>query len=339
MKAVQNTYCTVQFLDEVFKNKKTSKPHKVAFRILANLSNIYIDATPLELRELVKNNPIYKTLFKRENKSLRSKVDWKDEVSFESSDDVFFVNKEYISNYKSIRKECGCMIIANGDDLNLLNQYDEKRGYICIVPDDQQVGSFTAYQSNWQEAINTCKIEPLNSLIISDNYIFSKIDSRKDDGLFSLLRAIVPPELKVPFHLAIFSHIGNNTFKKPDADNLIQEIKSLFPAQEIKVTIVIHSKKITTHDREIISNYHRLTSGAGFSVIEEDGVKEIASGFIEPVYHSISTTREGEMTTKHFHYQSLEWLKSIYDQLLNTKSGEHTTFITGDMEHRMLDSY
>lgn len=340
MKAVQNVYCTLPFLDEAIKRRKESAPHKIALRIMENLSNIYLDIPQEELVTRVKEDQAFKNLFKRENKTFRSRIGWRNTISFESLiDEVCFVHPDYIPDYKKIREEYGCLIVASDNDFHLIERMNEKRGYVCIVPEEERISHLEeAYQRSWDEAIKTCPITPINSLIISDNYLFSKFASRKEKGLFALLKAVVPEKLTTEFHIAIFSLVAERyNFSVSDAENLVQEIKELFPGREddIKVTIVIHTKKTTTHDREIITNYHRITSGAGFSIIEdEDGVAEVAKGYIEPVFHAVSTTPSNQFITKHFHFQTIEWLKTIYQRKAGTGGG---SFIVGDKIHRMLD--
>lgn len=339
MRAVQKTYCTKPFLDEAIQRRKDSAAHKVALRIIENLSDVYVDMPSEDLRALIVSNPYYNKLSKRESKNFRSSLNWKDTVAFDDvADSVFLIHQDYIPEYKNIMEHCGCLIVASDDkEIRLLERMNDKRGYICIVPpQDRNAWLDSAYQESWEEALQTCNVRPINSAIISDNYIFTKIDSSKEKGLFALLRALVPSELTVPFHLAIFSHIGNGTFSRSQAESLIEEIKSLFPNQEMKVTIVVHSKKSTTHDREIITNYHRLTSGAGFSVITDaDGTKEVAQGHIEPVFHTIVSTPDTAMGTKHFHFQLIEWLKPLFYGKQGVAS---TTFIVGDREHRMFEN-
>ena len=336
MKTVQDTYCTLEFLNEVVKLQKESLPHKVAYRIMKNLSNIYLDITASEFLELVKSNPYMQELLQRGNKTIKAKLNWKDEISFESNTDtVYFIHPNYIQNYKEIRKNTGSLIVSSDkNDITWLERLNNNRGYVCIVPTYCRDGASSdfPYQESWEEAIKTLPIKPVNSLIISDNYLFKEIELRKEKGLFSILRAIVPNDLKIPFHLAIFSYIGDKTsFSKNEADKLISEIKNVFGEEKIKVTIIIHGSndsKKTTHDREILSNYHVITSGIGFSVIEKDKIKDVAKGHIEPVFHSLATTPENHMATKHFHFQTLQWLKKIYNK--------DNIYIAGDREHRML---
>lgn len=339
MKAVQNVYCTLPFLEEAIRLRKESAPHKIALRIMENLSNIYLDIPQEELVSRVKEDQVFRNLFKRENKTFRSKIGWRSSLQFENvTDEVCFVHPDYIPDYKKIREESGCLIIASDNDFHLIERMNDKRGYVCIVPEDERISHLEeAYQSSWEDAIRTCPVTPINSLIISDNYLFSKL-TRKEKGLFALLKTVVPEKLHTSFHIAIFSLIAERyNFTAKDAEKLVQEIKDLFPGREdnIMVTIVIHTKKTTTHDREIITNYHRIISGAGFSIIEdEDGVAEVAKGYIEPVFHAVSTTPAGQFITKHFHFQTIEWLKLIYQRKAGTGGG---SFIVGDKVHRMLD--
>lgn len=339
MRAVQKSYCTVQFLENMRKQRKTELGYKVASRIIEDLSDVYIDATNEEREYLIKNDQYFRMLFKRENKSLKSAVGWKSTVQFDSiADDVFFIHPDYISGYKEIQEKFGCIIISSDEaDLRRLVQFNDKRGYVCIVPKDDRISQLdSAYQDSWNQALCTCRITPINSLIISDNYLFSeKFTERKENGLFALLKGLIPSQLETDFHIAIFSHVGKNLFKREQAEELITEIRNLFPDMGMKISIIVHTKKSTTHDREILSNYHRLTSGAGFSLIEGDGIKEVARGTIEPVFHALVTTDKNHMVTKHFHFQTIEWLKEIY----SGRSGmlAETTYIVGDKEHRLLD--
>ena len=59
MKAVQNVYCTLPFLEEAIRLRKESAPHKIALRIMENLSNIYLDIPQEELVSRVKSLGIY----------------------------------------------------------------------------------------------------------------------------------------------------------------------------------------------------------------------------------------------------------------------------------------
>ncbi len=103
MRAVQTTYCTKQFLDEAYKLRKESIPHKVALRILENLSDVIIDLGLMEFQSLIKDNPFYKKLFKREGKSFRARQGWPNIISFESNvDSLYLVHSYYIPEYKDI---------------------------------------------------------------------------------------------------------------------------------------------------------------------------------------------------------------------------------------------
>lgn len=336
MKAVQTTYCTSGFLDEVIRRRKESRPHKIALRIMQNLSDIVVDMPLAELRQRIKTDPIYKQLVKRDNKSVRSVVDWKSQVNFyDVGDSLFLVDSAYLPNYSKLRGHYGCLAIAQDKDMKMLERLNDRRGYICIAPPNRKSHKLeSGYQDSWEEAIRTCELKPINSLIICDNYLLSNIATHKENSLFALLKAIVPETLYVTFHLAIFS-LKSSSFHREDAEALIEEIRNLFPRLKMKITIVSHNTRDTTHDRELISNYHRLTSGRGFSVFNDTNDEVfVTKGEIEPVYFNVLSADECYMTTKHYHYQLIEWLRPLYKrQGCNGTS----SFVVGDCIHRLLD--
>lgn len=343
MKSVQTTYCTNKFIEDAINLRKASRPHKIAYKILKNLSDIIIDSNEEKFKIQAEKNPYFKELLKRENKSIKCIEAWKDKIDFSNiSGDLFLIDPEYLPDYKKMRKEKGCLVIASGGDIHYLERLNDKRGYVFIVPKtNKEDKNFKLrdsalselYQSSWQEALATCPLIPINSLIISDNFIFDKFEQRKHFSLFPLLKAVIPEQLSVPFHLAIFSHL-DKALPKIEAERLIDEIKEMFPNKDnIKVTIISHTVKMTTHDREMLSNYHIMDPGHGFSIIEEDAV-QITKGHIEPVYHAIENTPDGFLTPKHMQYQIINWLKPIFK---GKKGTAQTSYIVGDKIHRLLE--
>lgn len=347
MKSVQTTYCTYKFLEDTIDRCKTSRPHKIAYKILQNLSDIVIDSNEEKFKIQAENNHYYKELMKRENMSIKCIEAWKDKIDFSNiSGDLFLIDPEYLPDYKRMRKEKGCLVVASGGDIHYLERLNDKRGYVFIVPKKNKEDKKNKlrdsalselYQSSWQEAIKTCPLTPINSLIISDNFIFDKFEQRKHSSLFSLLKAVIPEQLAVPFHLAIFSHL-DKALPKIEAEKLIGEIKEMFPnlkdKDNIKVTIISHTVKMTTHDREMLSNYHIMVPGHGFSIMDEEDAVQITKGYIEPVYHAIENNPDVFLTPKLMQYQIINWLKPIFN---GEKGTAQTSYIVGDRIHRLLE--
>ena len=352
MKAIQTTFCTLPFLEEVIKCRKKSRPHNVAYKILYNLSDIKLDIDSEELRKRIldkEQNPIYNILSKREGKEFESSVNWRNTINFSDvRDELFFISTNYIPDYKALRNQNGALIIANDANLHELTRLNDKQGKIFLIPKDKKsikedekirVEELEGiYQDSWDKVLNTYPMTPTNSLIISDNYLGENLIKSKKRGLLDIIKTVLPKDLNIPFDIVIFTTVENeNTFPRQKAVDLITEIKHLFPNEEdVRVTIVAHTETITTHMRTIISNYHFLQCDRGFgTILDEKKSYEPSIGSIESVFHSIESTHELQPGTKHIHYQYIEWLKLIF----HGKKGMDATYsyIVGDKTHRLLD--
>lgn len=92
---------------------------------------------------------------------------------------------------------------------------------------------------------------------------------------------------------------------------VISEIHELKLASKILVSIVSHTSGNVTHDRNILTNYHLITSGHGFGVIDYRGVKENAMGEVKSTLHNICFL-PSTSSVKHQHSHILDWMKDIY---------------------------
>lgn len=338
MRYGQDVFCNLLFLDEVIEKRK-EEPYKTIYQILYRLSNIYLDIELNLLKEKIKDNVIYQNLQKRENKGLHSKLDWKNCVDFDNiSDQVFFVDPNYIENYEQRRQNKGVLIISNTKkDLEYLDRLC-RLNVFSLIPKSVRTGFEPEVQESWRDVFSKVNLRPINSLIISDNFLFNEnFENIKEFSLFNLLLALVPKDLDVDFHLTIFFCNEKGLFDRNKAAKLIDEIKNLHLTNDdnkLKISIVSHSKKISTHDRHILSNYYLVNSGVGFGVIDVNGIQQIAKGESKCVFHSISDL-VGDMTVKHEYNIIIEWLRKIYAQ----KEGVGNTFyIVGDtFVHRLLD--
>ena len=338
MKYGQDVYCNTKFLDEVIAKRK-QEPHKTIYQILFRLSDIYLDIELDSLKQIIKDNPIYQNLQKRENNGIHAKKGWKSRVDFNNvSDQVFFIDPDYIKNYEQIRLTMGALIISNVQkDFEYLNKMCRLKVF-ALIPISERTGYETEIQESWGDVFSRCNLKPINSLIISDNYLFNTdFENRKEYSLFNLLSSLIPKDLEVDFHLSIFFYNEDGQFNKNKATQLIAEIKSLHLTKDdnkLKISIISHTKKSITHDRHILSNYYLVYSGVGFSVIDANGIQQIAKGESKCVFHSISDL-VGNTSIKNEYNITREWLKNIYER----KEGVGpTSYIVGDtFVHRLLD--
>ena len=338
MKGIHNTYCNKEFLDTIIKNRKKDISYSFAYAVLNKLSNIIVDMPHDDLKKLIENDEVYKRLVKRENKSFKTKAWIASFTPADICDDVFLINEDDIKDYKKIRQEYGCLIIANErNDIKAFERYVKGRSFNLVPKSERSDDVTIKYHDGWNHFFGEFKLSPLNAVIITDNFMFGgNFEKRKENSLFAILKSIAPKDLKQDFHITIFFNNDpdkrNGVVPLPEvkAEKLIQEIKGLNLCNSVKVTIVAHTIKSTTHDRELISNYHYMCSGTGFSVVDESGVKEVAKGRIQHVFCDM----DSEVTVKQLQAEVVMWLKSIFKGEKGLDASY--AYIVGDKENRLF---
>lgn len=337
MKGIVNTYCNPYFLDDIIKGRKQIS-YSAAYDLIDRLSNIIVDISPEELKKKIENDEVYRKLNKRQNKSIKAQK-WINKFSQDNiCDDIFLINEGDIKDYKRIRKEFGCLIIANNEhEIKAFDRFTKVHPF-NLVPEKDKVDDPTIIShDSWTQFFNEFKMTPLNAVVITDNYLFgSKFDERKENSLFALLRSIAPTDLQQDFHIAIFFNNGPDKYgalplKKEKAVSLIEEIKALNLCKSVKVTIIAHDIKSTTHDRELISNYYYMSSGKGFGVVDEHGVQEVAKGQVQHIFSGMTSN----VTVKQLQAEVALWLKPIFEKI----KGNNATYsyIVGDHINRLLE--
>jgi hypothetical protein len=339
MRGSQNAYCSASFLDRIIKGKKKDISMSKAYNILNKLSDIYVNLTLDELKALINSDEIYKRLAKRENRSFKARKDWISCFSpLNSCDDIILIEENELANYRQIRNDFGRLIIAdNPNDIKKFDVYSKPHNFNLVPLSDRLDDPTIYYHNSWEQFFDEFNLNPINSLIITDNYMFSgKIEEQKEYSLYPMLRTIVPRDLCCDFHLTIFScNLPNSNglapLNKDKAEKIIEEIKALNLCTSIKVTIVAHTIKSTTHDRELVTNYHYMQSGRGFGVVDKKGVKDIARGQLQHVFCGV----DSYVTTKQLQAETVEWLKPIFEGVKGGNS--QYSFIVGDKINRLFD--
>ncbi len=179
-------------------------------------------------------------------------------------------------------EEGGTKLFFNEDEAN--DQLEADFG--CIFISSKQLNKayflfnwhlipFTKYEprfTNW-DFMSQFR-HPCNALIVTDNYLFAKdnllLNKRQlDENLLRLLLNLMPPKLKIDFHLTI---IGTPIDKNGRYQEYIkQHLKDLHShllvqlerkfSYNIKLSILI----APMHDRNILTNYVWINSGNSFT--------------------------------------------------------------------------
>lgn len=104
---------------------------------------------------------------------------------------------------------------------------------------------------------------PCNSMIIFDNYVFNK----PQENLYKILDCLLPNELSVPFHLAIFTSTLNNPLEV-EFEKLQTYISNI--RKDLKIELALYQAgKNDFHDRAIITNNIWIGSGGGFELLKK----------------------------------------------------------------------
>ena len=144
-------------------------------------------------------------------------------------------------------------------------------------------------------------------------------------------------QLLSKFQITIFfnndpsKRTGVEPLTKEKAIELVDEIKALNLCENVKVTIVAHTIKSTTHDRELITNYHYMNSGTGFNVVDDKGVKEVAKGKVQHIFCDMEST----VTVKQMQAQLSLWLKPIFDGEKG-RDAQYTYIVGDEVKNRLL---
>ncbi|MCC8119157.1 MAG: hypothetical protein LIP09_10505 [Bacteroidales bacterium] len=330
----QRVFCKYSTLIEAFNKKESSHPYAILYSIIQRVADLYLEIPKYQIDQKAITEPALRQLSRGGNKNLRSYNDnIKIQVDNALFDDLFIVDPKEIPNSSLIRKQRGILVIDHVKEMNLLQDlsYRHYRPF-SLVP-NRHFENNPSYERtfSWRNVFNSFPISPINAVIITDNFLFKKRE-RNSFSLFEIIRNLIPYDLKIPFHISIFFNNGDGSVTKEMAQSIIEQIHKLVDNKKILVQIIAHTNKSVTHDRVILTNYHYIISGVGFNVIDSSGVKEVARGTIESVFHNIDmnltepNVRPGT-TIKHLHNQTLLWLKKeIYDKNSNT----NIVYIVGD---------
>ena len=331
-------FCTKDTLSEVVRLRK-ERPYSTVLSTIEKLGNVYVEcSSDSELKGLASVNPIINKLLKRANRDIKAIKSMDSEIKNFRADDIFLMTPPASRPYVDFKSKMGLLVTTSLTDMQTIDDlcYTHYRPYNLLTNAQkvrlQQHGEEYEDISSWKEVLDALPVEPINSAIIIDNYIFHAFDRRRP-SLYCLIRALVPEGLSIPFHLTIFVNNGKNDLKKEKMEQVVKEIHELKLGSEIKVSIVAHMAGDITHDRKILTNYHLITSGRGFAVIDNRGVHENAVGEVKSTFHNINLT-PSFTSEKHIHSQVLEWMKDIYFH--EKGDGLYAFEVGDDFDNRLL---
>lgn len=333
MEVAEKAYCEVKFFQDVIKHRKEGGAYSLLYKFLRNQCNIYLDIDKPSFEKKKEEDNIFRTLWKRENLTFKASSKWQDKIDFGNNiDQVYFVDSKTKNECRQIREQFGCLIISNDDnDLSFFERLGKPYPFHLVPIKERLNDRNIRYFNSWDDFFNSFKFPPLNAVVITDNYMLgAKFQDRKNKSLYAILKALAPKELKQDFHITLFVENGNGQFKKEEAEQTIKEIKELNLCKDVKVSIIAHTVKLTTHDRKIITNYGYMNSGVGFGVINENGICEVAQGQEQSLVCAI----DAPISIRMLQVEQIQWLKDIFDG--KKGMGTPNTYVVGDKINRLF---
>lgn len=239
------------------------------------------------------------------------------DIKVPRADDIFLLLPPASKPYSNYREKMGVLLTSSLTDMQVIDDMSTShfRPFNLLTADQkrklQEHGEEYEDISSWKDVLATVDVTPINAAIIIDNYLLSSNFDRRKPSLYNLIQSLVPNGLAIPFHLTIFLYNKNGELKKEKMEQVISEIHELKLGSKIQVSIVAHTSGNVTHDRNILTNYHLITSGHGFGIIDYRGVKENAIGEVKSTLHNIGFL-PSTSSVKHQHSHILDWMKDIY---------------------------
>lgn len=315
--AVHRIFCTKNTLSEVIRLRK-ERPYSTVLSTIEKLGDIYIECdSDSELKSLAAINPIVNKLLKRPNRNIRIIQSISQEIKSPRADDIFLLLPPDSKPYADYREKKGVLVTSSLTDMHVVDDLctTHFRPFNLLTDEQKRKLSKNGEEyediSSWKDVLSTINVMPINAAIIIDNYLLSSNFERRRPSLYSLIQALVPSGLTIPFHLTIFLYNKNGELKKDKMRKVISEIHELKLGSKIMVSIIAHTSSDTTHDRKILTNYHMITSGRGFGVMDFRGVKQNAQGEVTSTFLNISFLPPMN-SLKHIHSHVLDWMKDIY---------------------------
>ena len=198
--------------------------------------------------------------------------------------------QELSSIYLTVKSELDCNrimkkwgILAFNKESLLKNEYIFEDCGIAL-PDNNIA------HNGWNSILNYKLVNICNSLLVIDNYLLQSdinqtyanksVAEKIKNNLIPILDALLPKEISIPFHLYIYACEDICPFKslmdEEDENSLYNLIRGLRGGKvpiEIRLINSKSGNKKLFHDRVILSNNIRISSGMGFDLYGEDNLQ------------------------------------------------------------------
>lgn len=325
--AYQRAYC-------LFYEFLVNNSNDILEKILNDFCDVYLDLDEEEILNLIEENPIFKSFSKREIGSvIPAKEDFENIKKFHYIpflNDILVLNENF--NTKKIRDDLGILAIKP-DEIEYLESLDYHFGYSFQKDEKNDFNS-------WEDVFNLKPLEPINSAIVIDNFLWKNLDDFHDENLenlYPIFENIIPEKLKIPFHLSIITSNNKSLLSKKFIEKLNKIVKNLKAKTGVDVEISLSTHTDTVkddmHERVIITNFHYIYSDKGFNVFKDKKIVLSTKGDRNWVYKDVKNYY-GQIR-KHQHFQNIQLVKKRISE--NHKIDNDVIFNIGNTNNPLLN--
>lgn len=126
------------------------------------------------------------------------------------------------------------------------------------------------YEAFWMSFADRLR-QVCHSLVLVDPYIGRDRNSM-EVNLLSLLDAVLPVSLSIPFHLSLFTMTDNGYGGERLQTWLVGRLQRLRPEMAFELTVYQITKRDRFHDRYLLTNNVFVECGAGFDLFNDQGM-------------------------------------------------------------------
>lgn len=326
--AYQRAFCFSNEFNELLINNS----NEILEKILNDFCDVYLDLDEEEILNLIEENPIFKSFTKRDNGLIiAAKEDFE---NIKKSNFIPFLNDILVLNEsfktEEIRGDFGILAVKP-EEIEYLESLDLQFGYSF---NDNLENNF----KNWLDLFQN-PIKPLNSAILIDNFLWSKLENFNEDNtenLYVIFQHLIPQKLKIPFHLSLIISNKDSRLTPKIAQEKINKVAgnlSKLTGKKIEISITTQTDTKTFHERVILTNFHCIYSHKGFTLFKNKKLIDYSSGDRNWVYKDIRKYH-GQIR-KHHHND----LKQNINKLItsNYKNPTNVIFNIGNTNNPLLN--
>ena len=324
MLGIFKAYCPYSLINKVFEEDKHLR------KILSEHCILVLDIEGDEFRKAITENFFVKKLTKRDNMDVLSDEDSFNYIRAKQLDDYLnaIIITEDPKQAEEIRSSYGILALSINDPYTANNT--PSVGFEFNPKDD-------SCNPNWSDALNQTPLYPINTIIINDYFLWSKmheVKSCNSGNILPILKALTADSRckHVSILLAIYKRDSALTSAK--AGIIIDEIKDQLSndtGKSVSIGMFTHSSKLL-HKRVILTNYHYINSDNGFFVIKNGNVATVTDGKRDWLFNDILTAKG--KTHRDWYKRTLQM---ISNEIQDCKKKENTTkFTVGQIANPIL---